>query len=522
MKLIRKLNAVLYTYRFPFVLLMVLTYVTNCIRLSIYNLSLELNIYFIFFYSILGFIVSLPFLLLFSFIPYRKYIFNAFSILNILSAVVIIFIGINFPDTPLNEVIHLTGEVDIYTSIEYVFISLFSIHGLYTIGIVLFSIILSFCISYSCKFLKKQGYILFLLVILYSVLYQSFSSDKPYKLHKLLNSSIPVLQIVDSYWIVSQVSVDNDKYIFEMSQKHIPVLRSVGKHPDIIVILGESATRSRMQVYDYSISTTPFLTSVKPVLWQTNSVYPNTADNLKVLFSSLTKDDDLNSWKEKHQLFRVFKNTLYKTYWISNQMPTGFFGSTEFIVSHFADYKWFAKHNQYDEVILPEFEKMWKEDYNPKLVVLHLMGSHLWFSNRYPSSFNKFTSKDEITTDYHKNKTRAEYDNSLLYTDYIIQNVFEKIKDDNAIIVYLSDHGTTIYGKYDTVGTSFKDDPDMKTIPFLFIATDKYKENNPVYYNALKQQMYSTSDHLYDLILYLAGYRIYNPEYPEIKFPNKH
>ena len=71
-----------------------------------------------------------------------------------------------------------------------------------------------------------------------------------------------------------------------------------------------------------------------------------------------------------------------------------------------------------------------------KLIVVHLFGSHFPYGLRYPTTFAKFSGTS---------KAIDGYDNSIVYTDYILGEAFgmaEKASVD--AVVYFSDHGEDV------------------------------------------------------------------------------
>ena len=78
--------------------------------------------------------------------------------------------------------------------------------------------------------------------------------------------------------------------------------------------------------------------------------------------------------------------------------------------------------------------------------VVHLMGSHMTYAERYPKAFARF-SPDSLPgrKDERKDEIIAGYVNSLLYTDYIIHEIIQRYRDENALIIYISDHGDALF-----------------------------------------------------------------------------
>lgn len=76
---------------------------------------------------------------------------------------------------------------------------------------------------------------------------------------------------------------------------------------------------------------------------------------------------------------------------------------------------------------------------------IHLYGTHEIFSSRYTDKFAKFTADDEEGDSKGEKQTKAEYDNAVLYNDYIVNEIIRRFEDKNAIIFYISDHGMDLY-----------------------------------------------------------------------------
>lgn len=58
-------------------------------------------------------------------------------------------------------------------------------------------------------------------------------------------------------------------------------------------------------------------------------------------------------------------------------------------------------------------------------VVLHMYGSHMDYTKRYPKDFAFFTPDDASAVNREtKDKVRNAYDNSIRYTDYVLDQSF--------------------------------------------------------------------------------------------------
>lgn len=83
-------------------------------------------------------------------------------------------------------------------------------------------------------------------------------------------------------------------------------------------------------------------------------------------------------------------------------------------------------------------------------VIIHLMGNHWDYKLRYPSQFNVFVPKNFNSVKVFSNRTLnelvSEYDNSVLYNDYILYAIINELKvaDASSSLLFISDHGENL------------------------------------------------------------------------------
>ena len=110
-----------------------------------------------------------------------------------------------------------------------------------------------------------------------------------------------------------------------------------------------------------------------------------------------------------------------------------------------------ASDDRYDGMLLEGLENdILANDKEKQLVVLHTNTSHgPTYFKKYPSEFEVF--KPVCTTVEMSNSNQQElinaYDNTILYTDYLIHEVIKKLrtmKDVRSCVLYVSDHGESL------------------------------------------------------------------------------
>lgn len=145
----------------------------------------------------------------------------------------------------------------------------------------------------------------------------------------------------------------------------------------------------------------------------------------------------------------------------------------------------------YDESLLDDLQKVNPEENN--FVVLHLMGSHIDYNNRYPSKYQIWTDPDTFGR-------LADYKNSLLYTDTVLQEIFEYGERhlNMDAMVYFSDHGTDPNRSRDPDESRFI---GLRVPLFVYLSKD-YRDNNAEVANALEanKDKFFSNDLMFNLM----------------------
>lgn len=267
------------------------------------------------------------------------------------------------------------------------------------------------------------------------------------------------------------------------------------KIPYVIFILGESTQRNYMSLYGYYLKTTPKLDVLEKKgnlikFSDTISSFANTQASLRRIMNFSNIEDE-KDWYNRLNIVDLYNLSGYKSMFISNQEPLSGHTSvttavanrankTIFLDKFTTDDKIFTK--KLDGEMLPLIKN---NKYNYDFFVIHLMGTHFKYDKRYGKNFAKFKSDDiNKSIDINKKEVIANYLNAILYNDYFINEVFELFKDEEAIIVYISDHGESLY-EYRDKAEHFVTSRFTAEVPFFFIITDKFKKNNAKFVNKI-------------------------------------
>ena len=257
-----------------------------------------------------------------------------------------------------------------------------------------------------------------------------------------------------------------------------------------VLVIGESVNRSHLGLYGYGRNTTPKFIARNDIFvyYDVISPYSLTLDAVLALYTESTLENQKPVDKSV-SLLDIFYSAGYKTFWLSNQSPVGVYDNAVFNMAQTAENVKFVNissnssfestlKKSYDELLLPEVSKILTDTSQNLFITIHLMGSHSSYEKRYPPNFECFrnaTDKNQKTIDH--------YDNSILYTDYVLDSMLNILNrfssNSNAIIsfIYCSDHGENLFDYNNTVGHDWSGYlPDcIVEIPLIIWLSDSYK-----------------------------------------------
>lgn len=279
--------------------------------------------------------------------------------------------------------------------------------------------------------------------------------------------------------------------IYNNMNSNVKLTENKSDIPNVVFILGESTSRRHMSLYGYDLPTTPKLDEMKAKgeLYVFNDVispHAYTIGSLREMFTFHNYESS-NKWYETNNLFDVLNEAGYTTYWLSNQETSGEWANVALAYANRCSYKEFTGVRQSYETsyradgeLLPLVYRIMDND-NPKnFYLLHLMGTHGDYKNRYTPDFAKFKAKDEHKSLAEQRELTAEYDNAILYNDTIVTQIMTAFKDKNAIVIYMPDHGEEVYDTKNSRGHSDDDaTPPMLEIPFIIYTTPSFQEKYP-------------------------------------------
>lgn len=328
-----------------------------------------------------------------------------------------------------------------------------------------------------------------------------------------------ITRLVYSYQLSKKRS-DEIKQLYTVC-KQIPVSQDSKDKPNVIVLIGESASVYHSGLFGYKYSTTPNLKRMETegnLLAFDNAV--SVADHTHGVMESVFSLDSLRTNFNNTPLFpAVYKNVKYQTHCYDNQY---FVGGVNFLSDPVLSRLMFTTRNKkgytYDEELIHTV----KVSNAPSLYVIHLMGQHYTYTQRYPQNWDKFQANeyDKIRWSESQRKLIAQYDNATLYNDFVITSLINKFKNTNSVLIYFSDHGEEVFELRDYNGHgNAAYSPDLRyqiRVPLIVWMSDTYIKNHKDVYDKAVANKHTPiiTDDVSHTILSLGGIKTpwYKPQ----------
>ena len=312
------------------------------------------------------------------------------------------------------------------------------------------------------------------------------------------------------------------------------------RSPNIVLIIGESYNRHHSSQYGYVMPTTSRQTRLEKkgrLVKYTDVVSPwnLTSFVFKHLFSMYTVGDR-GEWCDYPLFPELFRKAGYHVTFITNQfLPKakeavydfsgGFFLNNPKLSAAQFDTR-NTKLHQYDEDLLADYDELKGQNTDNNLIIFHLLGQHVAYRQRSPKDRKLFHGDDykELKPNLNARERQilADYDNAILYNDSVVTEIVHRFENDDAIVIYVPDHGEECYeGDMHFFCRLHSAKVDARLahaefdIPMWIWCSRKYIRRRPEVFRevmAARNRRYMT-DALPHMLLYLAG--ISCPDYRE-------
>lgn len=307
----------------------------------------------------------------------------------------------------------------------------------------------------------------------------------------------------------------------------------------IVLIIGESYNRHHASMYGYDKPTTPrqqkrFRRGELMPFTDVVSPWNLTSYVFKHLFSLYTVGDK-GDWCDYPLFPEVFRKAGYHVTFMTNQfLPQakeavydfsgGFFlNDPELSAAQFDTRN--TRLFRFDNGLVCDYDKLKDQgEGKPQLIIFHLKGQHVDYKSRCPSTQRKFNADDYKESrpdlDDKERKVLSEYDNAILYNDSIVDAIIRKFEKDDAIVVYVPDHGeecyegdTHFYGRMHSAEVTARLAHAEFDIPMWIWCSRKYRRTHRDIYTSARRNRKKPfmTDAVAHVLMYLAG--IESPQY---------
>lgn len=248
----------------------------------------------------------------------------------------------------------------------------------------------------------------------------------------------------------------------------------------VVLLIGETSRYDHWDINGYYRPTSPRLRDRRDQIISFDSCYSVanlTTVSVPFMLSRATPQNQALYLREK-SVVDAFQEAGYRTAWIADQSFNNHF--LERIASHCNYTRYVTPNGQMgnfvDTVLLSPLSEVLQMQDRRQMVVLHSLGCHFKYSERYPDDFQVFTpdmkgihlldivrsfdwedtregiSWSDLSTDNIaalrnlKGVLVNSYDNAILFTDYFIDRVIAEIEQTGrpAVVVYVGDHGENL------------------------------------------------------------------------------
>ena len=426
------------------------------------------------------------------------YLFSAILLAGSILSYFKFFFNININESLVFNIIS-TNKSEISSFIEYRLILWIS--TLWIIPTIIFCIKSQ---ALTMKITKKIQYISIFSLIGAIIFYI------PLFLVKDINPIIFLHNITAAHLYPSNTVIALKKYLkhhaFKTNDKKINIFAkysfyfSEQKDIKVILVIGESARSDRFGINSHHRNTTPKLSKIKNLVSfkDAYSLGTYTIVGINNIFK-------VNPLHNEQSIISLFNAVGFKSSWFSIQ---SFVNDINNIASEahelvtkemiLQDYN----YNIQDENLIYYLNhSLTKNKGLNQFIVLHTQGSHRTYDDKYLEKFKFFypTCKDKNNQSTfkkffqrnsceYKRESGNSYDNTIVYTDHVLNNIISHLQAYRSILIYVSDHGESLgeNGIYLHSYDYKKAPKEQIHIPYLLWFSDIFLQNSSIITQNLK------------------------------------
>jgi glucan phosphoethanolaminetransferase (alkaline phosphatase superfamily) len=232
-----------------------------------------------------------------------------------------------------------------------------------------------------------------------------------------------------------------------------------------------------------------------------------------------SRPDDIGRELLEFSFISVFRKAGFFTAWISNQGQLGTHNTPVSVIADEAEKVIYQNTTGntdggltvIDEELFPRMRELLTTGPGNRLIVLHLLGSHWRYEYHYPDAFRRFTPvcRGKNPASCPRGELVNSYDNSILYTDHVIGEVIRMVRDRDALVFYVSDHGESLGEEGRYLHSPGSKAPEQYHAAMFVWASESYRRARPDRYRNLVNNRNRSLDHgiIFPSVLDGAGIR---------------
>ena len=326
----------------------------------------------------------------------------------------------------------------------------------------------------------------------------------------------PVNMIYNLDFAVDRWKMSNNYHITSKDFKfNAQKIDTTNQREIYVIVVGETSRTENWSLYGYERETTPRLAKDSNLVFYPDAITQSntTHKSVPIILSAASASDYDLLYKQK-SIIEAFNEVDFSTVFLSNQASNRTF--TDYF-AHEADihhyYRFFGDAtNEYDEILVDKMQHYIDSIEGNIFFVLHTYGSHFNYTERYPKEFAKY-QPDYIPSisKKHIDAMVNAYDNTILYTDYILDKVIKTLEATGACtaMFYTSDHGEDLLDDERERFLHASPSPTFYQlkVPFILWFSPAYKNAFPTKVeNAINNRKYAVAtDVAYHTVMDLAG-----------------
>lgn len=146
--------------------------------------------------------------------------------------------------------------------------------------------------------------------------------------------------------------------------------------------------------------------------------------------------------------------------------------------------------------------------------IIHLIGQHFEYKERYPKKEAHFTENEYVNRELNDDEKQIvmHYDNATFYNDRVLDSIIRLFEREEAVVIFISDHGEEVYDDKHVQGRLFQK-PDFSIarqeyeVPMWIWCSESYKHTHNEVVEQIRESVdrpFMTDD-VSQLLYYLAG-----------------